>query len=1149
MCSVGSEKMDEIGNYLSTLKYEIILQEICENNRSKESHSAPTASHDSGEPSTRRSSWTDSLTNFTSYHLSPSRYQYSGAYLRKKNDPSHWTSSNGVKIESMNHVLIPNGYGLCLDWKIMIESGASTDVEGWQYNQDFVITGWTIHPNSDCHVRHRKWQRLLIKLESIQEGKRKVHEFTSLRREFRSFNPQLIYCALKNSDYQIQYVLECQRLSRPSSSTAGRSTSATISFEESKSPPTFYQETPSLRNNSSSLTSSPNELSQFSELHLLPTDPSQWSIASPSLYPLNPIASLDPTTLPPSHLTDAYPFLYSNPNGRNSLHEFIFTLYPNKDSQGWEYQTDFHQPSTFSSNSAGPAWYPSHNPHCLVRRRLWFRTLVPIHSLQKCRQLLSSYIANHPRGLCHQGALQRMSQYRKRWTHGIAKISNSSFSIELQNNYQKNYQFSLLNCEVQPIDSLQDLEKYLSSSASSSASPSSFKLSDWNEIVGSASDPVPQTSTRLISTDHSSAISSAAHGAVSTSSSLRTNLFCLCSLNSSGQYTGIQTILNAPTPQDRSEWICLLSHQIALYNLSFWSLPYSPPLVDTVVYQGSLWKLGHIVPNWKLRRFELTQLGVLSYYSQASGQATTVSGNSNSAGNGNGGNGHRKGRVRLRGCQVEWFNGTNGIRNEIILKKFNGYELVLRGENAQEMSQWMNELKAFTGLQLEDDKQQLFPTFATSSSPSSPSSSFPPSLPPSLLAPPPQHEILYDESFSALSLPPQSSEYFSLSNLQAATVLIPGIVTSVEEEPPMESIEVSAAAAAATKTLTDLFPEEELPPPASVDIAESSLRLSTSSPPLVSSTQTLEDAPALVQEEKFDEEFDDEGPAKEEEEEILSEQQGQGQDDEEGQKEEPIQPLPVAAPPADVAVPGRSNPSSTFPHLTSQQTQPESQPSAEEQEEGAVTPSIPTHELTQNQRGRRVSLLNSSVLETAVENARWGGSDSDESDGEASSRSSSFAMDSSIGGGDAAARPLSLLRPQREQSYPPPSVSSANSDSSSERTHEVTTTQQGRRVSVLNSVVLQEATVSAVWGGNDSDESDGESTRGSSFSDSSSFGENRPLSLRPVSSSSSSAAAAPESTSPPLPGSLTEEPEASASSGSRTFSSMFGFGFNRRRSL
>jgi hypothetical protein len=572
------------------------------------------------------------------------------------------------------------------------------------------------------------------------------------------------------------------------------------------------------------------------------------------------------------------------------------------------------------------------------------------------------------------------------------------------------------------------------------------------------------------------------------------------------------------------EWIAILSHQIALYNLSFWSLPFSPPLVDTVVYQGPLWKLGHIVKNWKLRRFELTQLGVLSYYSPAAGPAAGrgtgagVAGNNHGIGGNGNDKGHLKGRVRLRGCHVDWYQESSGIRNEIILKKFDGYELVLRGQNAQEMGLWMSELKAFTGLELEDGKQQLFPTFAT----------LPPSLPPSLPTPPAsapsaRQEISYDESSSSLP-PPPPLEYLSLSNLP----IVPGIVTAVEEEePPAESGEGDAA----TTTTTNLFPEEELPIPAAND-----------SPPLtfsstgVANTSTANEIPEFQEEEEEEEEQEGQQVTQPQESTLTSQEEQLS----ETQALVESSPSDTSTAPADMI--GTSDPSVTS---------PQQQQSVDEVNALVPSPSVPTHELAKNQRGRRVSILNSSVVETAVENARWGGSDSDESDGEASSRSSSFA-ESSIGEG----RPLSLLRSQREITYSPPASSSFGPSTA---THEVTTNQQGRRVSVLNSAVLQEATASAVWGGNDSDESDGESTRGSSFSDSS-FGENRPLSLRPISSTSSTGNRHGEGSSlaqrvpspppsPPTTVSETSNPDPTSSSSSHTFSSMFGFGFNRRRSL
>lgn len=1102
--------MEEICNYLKDFYDEIILQEICENNRSSIQYS-----HGNG----RKLSWTETLTK------SLNHIQYSGAYLKKGIDPSHWTTSNGSPIQSMNHVLIPHGYSVCIDWKIHIDNQLTTDTEGWQYNHDFTIQGWTIIPSSDSHVRHRKWERLLVRSDVLSQAKVKVQQFSTQKREFRSFCPQLIISSLKNIDYQFQFILECQRLlttSRP----------ATVSEESAH----FYQEV-NLRNEPYT------ELLNYSELHLLSTDPSQWSIVSPNIYPYASIASINPCTVPPTNLTDAYPFLYANPNGRNSLHEFIFTYYPNKDSQGWEYNIDFH------SNTP---WSSSHHPRCCVRRRLWFRTLVPINLLPKCRQLLSNYINLHPRGLCFQGILQRISFYRKRWTQGIARLSNSTFSLELQNNYQKNYNFSLLNIEVKPLDSIHDLEKYLSSSSSSSPASSNFKLSDWHEITGSSSTST-NTSTRTSSTNGSNYNTRSMDSNLSNIT--RTNLFCLCSLNSSGQYTGIQVILNALSPLDRIQWITLLSHQIALYNLSFWSLYYSPPIVDTIVYQGELMKLGHIVRNWKLRRFELTQRGILSYY-------------------------HGKdlrGRIRLRGCQIDWNNGINGIRNEIKITKLNGYQLILRGETANDILPWMNELKSFTGLELEDEKHLNLHTSATRTTSTNIQKDHLGYVP---------SNLAYDES--SLPLPPHLDLFYDVSRASGIVVTIPTENSQVRYSstyayPEEEKVhEKSLLEHQPRQSTTNAFIEEDRVVYDYTSIGTSNLAdnpqvrySSTYSYPeeeKVQANSLLECQPresttnAFLEEDRVvndDTSVSTSNPA------PASSSSGLKSSSSESNIQpflsmDTLPPTMADSPPISTQTLIDSDPPTDINHVLSSnatisteiidnatekdfEAHTEVPTQIDIQTEHAMTDvdllvgtepqnieenvdnsfSIMTHELSRNHQGRRVSILQSAVVETATEKAIWGGNDSDESEDE-TSRSSSFSE--SYLGGD---RPLSLRSPKQHM-VPPSSV----------QTHELSTNQHGRRVSTLNATVVEKATESAVWGGNDSDESDGDSLSRTSSFDSSL--ESRPLSLRPVSQSHDKNEI-PPSSSPAESPSNVEEPSPNPTP--RTFSSMFGFGYNRRKSL
>ena len=1162
--------MEEIVCYLLEIKLEVILQEICENNRSISPNS---------------SSWKDS---FSEKLISFNKHKFSSGHL-KKTDPSHWTTSDGQSINSMNSILIPESYSTCIDWKIEINHPILTDIEGWQYNKDFMINGWSITPTYESQVRHRKWQRLLVKTKDIKIAKQRAQEFTSRRREYRSFNPQLISCAIKQVDYQFQYILECQRLALPPSTNNSRTSSVTSSDN-----PTYYSE-----NGRSNSTSRPSTFN-YSELNLLSTDPSQWSIVSPTIYSSHLIGSIDPTTLPVTHLVDAYPFLYSNPNGINSLHEFIYLIYPNKDSMGWEYNIDFEQ----SLN-----WVSSPQPTRFVRRRVWFRTLVPLNSLYQCRQSLSSYIQLHPRGLCHQGLLQRLSQFRKRWTQGIARVSNSSLSIELENNYQKNYTFSLQNCEVQPLDSDLELQKYTQSSTPGNTITN---LPDWNELSGS--------------------------GSGSGGGSTRTNLFCLCSINSSGQYVGIQAIFNALTPYERTQWIMILSHQIALYNISFWPLKSSPPLVDTIIFQGELYKLGHVVQNWKLRKFELTQKGILSYYKGI----------------------ELKGRIRLRGCHIEWNQVTTGVRNEVKIKKLNGYQLVLRGKSVYEMNQWMNEIRPFTGMDI--DEKVLFPSLVinkhrTSSDPL----------------------ISYDET--SLPSPPKFTSQSSIVGRHHSLSYLPTdqIKYVEEEEEKQQPQQVEVEVEAKEDVLQhQLMPSAQFPPISHTSLME---LFPEEEPPLTYPPQTVYAPPPLLQtipvvqqynnsnvnlilegkkSSTSDYEEEDEEQVKEQDENlvILSSQEKvvtnstqveeisnesahfaqdssenilklsiQSENNQELNQNELINPndqnnlqflkseektefeviniddedketkfslennnsIPInlsldinnndvnninvnytndhqiddneAKTQIDSRRPFETQPN-TFDQPLTESLPVSNSENYNENNQGRLerieleehenshglpttsTPNSQTHEIIKDRQGRRVSLLNINVVDSAQENAIWGGNDSDESD-DNETRSSSFADDWNAGN----SRPLSV-KSKKSPSGPLLNI---------ETTHEVIKDQYGRRVSVLNTNIINSIEQNIIWGGNDSDEeSDNDSSsRTSSFSDHWNTGNSRPFSFRtdPAYQNSFTTQPAPLPSSYSQPTLTTSPPPTTTSSNqevqseTKTFSSYFGFGKNRRKSL
>eukprot|EP00602_Paraphysomonas_sp_CaronLab_P010735 CAMPEP_0185039326 /NCGR_PEP_ID=MMETSP1103-20130426/36076_1 /TAXON_ID=36769 /ORGANISM="Paraphysomonas bandaiensis, Strain Caron Lab Isolate" /LENGTH=639 /DNA_ID=CAMNT_0027578173 /DNA_START=377 /DNA_END=2296 /DNA_ORIENTATION=- len=348
--------------------------------------------------------------------------------------------------------------------------------------------------HSEAKVRSRSWQRLLVGSDQQEDAKKRMLNFLSIRCQYRSLSPCLIQAALLQHDYQIQMVMECQRLSDH----------------------------------------------KYSSTHLLSHDPPIWSAGTANL-------TSDPRTFPVQELQEVIATVFNRANGWDTLHEFIFTLYPNKDEMGWEYNQDFDQRESWTSAPSRVS---------CVRRRIWMRTCVRDSKLYECRQALREYIDNHPRGICRSGAVERQSKYRKRWTEGLAVLTDTHLEITLDNNYQSRVVHSLRGCEAVVIE---------------------------GESTGAL--VVEQRKYR----------------------------FGLRQLGPGGKDEGVVCVLNARSIRDRDAWIAALAHQTALVNLIYWPLVIGPPTADQVIIKGEMWKQGHLVPNWKFRSFELRRDGTLAY--------------------------------------------------------------------------------------------------------------------------------------------------------------------------------------------------------------------------------------------------------------------------------------------------------------------------------------------------------------------------------------------------------------------------------------------------------------------------------------------------------------------------------------------------------
>jgi hypothetical protein len=513
----------------------------------------------------------------------------------KKTDPNHWMTSTGEPIAFLKDLTIPSEFVILKDWKAEVISQV-TDSEGWEYNREFISQGWvercSQEYSSSCLVRRRKWYRIAVHATQLHRARDTATDYMVKLPLLRSFNPYLLSNCFSTQSYRLQFILECQR-------SAG-------GFES------------------------------FSSLHLKSSDPYVWSIAHPNH------CFIDPTTPAITQLYNAHHVLYSNPHGASCLHEFIFTLYPNKDSNGWEYNSDFYLPQL---------WSPDYTPSTVVRRRLWFRTILPSQSfLYPYRALLCRYVEIHPRGNeIKKGEIQ--FYHRKRWNHGLLILTSSSlFVYTLENENVPELEYKLQGTEVVAIS--RTTNPHTSATATgatiSSSSPSVSGSGNGNSSRTLTEETFPRTQSLVLSSSSSSSLSLSPL----TNTNSKLFLFTLNQIGSRGKDLGSVGLFNASSSEDLEDWLCAITHQTALVHPIFWPIRFGPPLVDTLILEGDLWKKGNFIPNWTLRRFELRQDGTLSYFRGR----------------------ELRGKMRLRGCLVR-----EGIDDTTIeINKNNGQSFVMK---------------------------------------------------------------------------------------------------------------------------------------------------------------------------------------------------------------------------------------------------------------------------------------------------------------------------------------------------------------------------------------------------------------------------------------------------------------------------------------
>lgn len=552
----------------------------------------------------------------TSLLTSFSTSQISFSSTKSIPDPPKFSTLDKKRpVSNLQQILYPIGHCILSDWKPEVTS--QTDTNGWQYADDFISSSWSecvINPN-DNYVRHRKWQRLTISINDYDRAIQHLRKFQENLNLFRSISPNIIQCIFENEPYHLQMILEFQR---------------------------------SLNG-------------EYSSDYLLPTDPSQWS----SGY--GEYALINPKFLEIHQLKEVVGAIYNGGDGWETLHDFIYQIAPDTDSQGWQYNTSFLSDSHEWQNSSN-----SELNMMNVRRRLWFRTCVPDEYLESMKEKLLSYYAKRPRGVIKSGNIQRQGQFKVLWYDAYATLTDTELEIILlkyERPFGNNKNSSTIPVEETSTDDWYlgknlGLKKPLSSlfgqsntsintptpasTPTPTPTPKQFtflgggivkyplygcEIIELSEHEDEGRDEITNEEipkknyqfglrtgkswgkyyfTTLTST--TSAGTNTNPGTSTTSTTGLDEPDSICRYTIQEDYH-LLCVLNTYNQQDYHDWICILRNQIALINLHFWPFLGSPPILDKVLIEGYMWiKSGPILKKWKYRKFELRQNGILVYY-------------------------------------------------------------------------------------------------------------------------------------------------------------------------------------------------------------------------------------------------------------------------------------------------------------------------------------------------------------------------------------------------------------------------------------------------------------------------------------------------------------------------------------------------------
>jgi hypothetical protein len=534
---------------------------------------------------------------------------------------------------SLLHIPIPENYFVFIDWKF--ESiPLVTDRRGWVYKINFEKIHTTPVQTNETQVRYRKWERILIDKNSFANAQHRLSQFLKYQNQFRSLCPSLLKAALHKFNFHFQFVMESERLIEHSSSS--------LSHSNSSSP-------------------------LFSSTALLPYDPPHWSIGpemnltcDPRLYPIDDLQHTRATLL--SQRIENW----------EPLHHFTPILYPNKDTEGWEYNLDFQEEDIPWSS------FLHIGTTMKVRRRVWIRSCVRSEWLYKCRHTLTEYLNLHPRGVCYMSPIEI---YLPQGDGGSGVGGGSGIKTRGRGGGTN--------------ANLTSGREEDEGGGGGGEGGGGEEEGQWHRCIGVIKDHslelkfMDKNKRRLkydlrLTEIHEPPPISSSSSSSSSSYQMKTISFSLVKKGSNGSDLGSICQLRTHTSHETNSWIIQLLSQLTLIHICCSDYPlhsYGPPISDQVVIEGHMWKRGHFVPNWKFRTFQLRESGALTYYHHQ----------------------QLKGRLQLRHCEI--IDSTTDIYCSFSLlvtttkstMNKSQYQLFLRTTDRKTKMQWMAGMSLFCG--------------------------------------------------------------------------------------------------------------------------------------------------------------------------------------------------------------------------------------------------------------------------------------------------------------------------------------------------------------------------------------------------------------------------------------------------------------------